>query len=103
MKQYGFNLDVTLRDEDDTLRPGQVMLTIRFKFDGPAIQRIKSLSLRIGEDVTIPVSLKTDLTMEFALRKSLIGNTSLTLNEARTPQDDAVYIVHLIAFCSQDL
>jgi phosphate transport system substrate-binding protein len=103
MKQYGFNLDVTLRDEDDKLRPGQVMLTIRFKSDRPAIQRIKSLSLRIGEDVTIPVSLRTDLTMEFALRKSLIGKTSLTLIEARTPQDDAVYIVHLIVFCSQDL
>jgi hypothetical protein len=103
MKQHGFDLAITVNDEREELHPGQVTLTIRFSPIGHVIQKIRKLSLRIGEDVAVPVTLGSNYSMEFVLRKSLIGKTSLSLAETNTPQYGAIYIVHLVAFCSEGL
>jgi phosphate transport system substrate-binding protein len=99
MKLHGFDLAITRRDHSGGTRPGQSSLEVRFSLAGHSIQRIRRMSIRIGEDAVIPLNLGPDLSVRFALRKGLIRSSSLYLSEAGAPRDGAIYVVQLSAFC----
>jgi phosphate transport system substrate-binding protein len=103
MGRHGFELTVTISDSDEKLRPGQVKLTTRFSPSGRSIQKIRTLSLRIGDEAQVPLRLGSDLALEFALRKDLIEKTSIYLAEAGAPLDGIAYVVNLSVFCSDYL
>jgi phosphate transport system substrate-binding protein len=100
MKRHGFDLAVTLSEKSPAMRPGQVKLILRFDPDGHTIQRIQTLSIRIGEDTVVPLTLDSDLGIQFTLRKALINTSSLCLAEEGAPMNGAVFVVQLSAFCS---
>jgi phosphate transport system substrate-binding protein len=100
MKRHGFEMALELVDAGPAMRPGQTRLTLRFDPAGHSIQRIDSLSIRIGEDTVVPLSLDRDLSLDFTLRKELIKTSSICLAEAGAPKNGTVYVVQLSAFCS---
>lgn len=103
MKQYGFDLSVTTKTDSNDSSDDRVMLTMRFNPASNSARKIRKLMLRIGDDMDIPLSLTSDLSVEFALRKQLIEITSICLSHTESPQDGDTFIMKLSDFCSQNL
>jgi phosphate transport system substrate-binding protein len=102
MHRHGFDVIIELNDDDVTAPAGQTMVSLRFAPGGNSIERVRTLSVHIGEEIAIPLTLNDDLLGRFALRRTLIDRTSVQLAEAGAPDKGAVYIIPLNAFCCTD-
>lgn len=101
-EQHGFDLAVELVDDNVAASEQKTMISLRFAPAGGSIRRIRALSVHIGVDIAIPLTLDEDLSGRFALRRPLIARTSVHLAEAGAPHDGHVYIVPLGSFCAAE-
>jgi len=98
MQRYGFHLEVSCSEAKGAVRRGQTMVTMRFNPAGSSIQKILTLSIRIGDCAVIPLALDHDHSVRFSLRKALIRTSTICIGEVGVPRDGAFYVVQLGAF-----
>ena len=98
LKDFGFQLSLTVEPQAPDGGAGRDLVTLRFDPTGATILKIRSLSLRIGEDAEVPVTLGRDLAAQFSLRSALIATSSLILAEAGAPLDGSIYTLRLADF-----
>lgn len=101
MGQHGFDLEVTL-DPGATKRAigaTPVTLTLMFASEGHSIDRIESITVRLGGGIEFPLTLDDDLTASFTIGRSMIRHATLYLAESGAPDDGAMFIIALGEFC----
>ncbi len=87
MREHGFDLAITLDEPGTASRSGQSVLTLHLNLSEEAARKIRTLSLRIGEDADVPMYVRS------ALREALMGSTTLYLAETESPDEGASYAV----------
>ncbi len=98
LKSHNFDFTIKHIDAGTSKRPDRVMVTLNFDPGGHSIHGINTVSVRIGDDAVIPVTLSSDFSTQFVLRKPLIWNTSISLTEVGAPLDGNVYTIELRDF-----
>ncbi len=97
LKQHGFEFDVAVAGAG-AARPDQVDVSITFAAGGQAIQRMKQLSVRIGDDAELPLTLDASRSLRFTLRRSMLGKTVVHLAEGEPARDGATYTLAIADF-----
>lgn len=102
MLQHGIDLKVELSEMTATEKSEQAMVTLQFGPKATSVERLQKIALRIAEEAEIPLTLRSDLSVQFALRKGLIDATIIRFTEEGAPEDGEIYVVPLEAFCGQE-
>lgn len=97
VKQHGFECEVAVAGAGPS-KPDQVEVTITFGGNGQAIRRIKALSVRIGDDVELPLALDARRSLKFTLRRAMLGKTVVSLAENEGERGGASYSLGLADF-----
>jgi hypothetical protein len=95
MDEHGFDLAVKTSDPGDALRSGEAVLTMHLNLAADSAPGIRTLSLRLGEDMDLPFNLKS------ALRQALLEKTSLYLVAGDGADDGEVYVVRPVVFSGE--
>ena len=95
---HGFRLSVTMSDADVEADAGRAKVRIRFDPRGRAIDDIRRIELRIGDDAIVPLTLDPNGAAEFTLRRILLDDTTVAMSRRSDPKSPPDYVVELEAF-----
>jgi phosphate transport system substrate-binding protein len=102
MARYGFELSLSFDQSSESGRDGRSSIVLRFERGSRLVEDSDLLSVCIGEDAEIPLSLDDDQTARFELRDALVEETVLRLEKQAASGDQIDYEIPLTAFVSRD-
>ncbi len=96
MADLGFAVNLSATDLPD--RPDHVSIWLHFAQQGQAIERVRTLTLRIGSAMEAPLALDSARACRFTLLRASIKDTRVLLSEAAQGEPGPNYFIDLSTF-----